>query len=626
MKHLHKFASVLLALVMALSLMVPAFAATTEPVNNPNHDVKGPLTITISNVSQGHTYEAYQIFKGNVSDDVTVDQNGATTAPDLIDAVLSNIEWGAGVNATEAQRVAAEVFPAVEADPDKNIEAVSAPTNAAEVAARLATASSEKVFEFAQKISKCLVESPNASSDKVTGDVTANTTATITVTSTGAGYYLVKDVADDETGTSQDVSLFMLQVVGPAKVVSKVGTPEPDKKVKDANDSTDATDTENSWQDSADHDINDIIDYQLTAKLPANIANYKTYKLTFTDNMSKGLTLVDKQGNEITDKYLSALEIYVAELDVDGKLVKVENATVTDPAVSYSPYTGTNTNYTGGNTLTITFDDITGFTPKDADGNSTMSNKVIVVEYKAKLNQNAAFANPNGLTLKYPSDPNHTGEGGDNPPEGETPEKVAIVFTFTGVVDKIDKDKKPLAGAEFTLYKWDNDAQEDENNEKWVAVGNETLNTVTDEGTKFSFKGLDDGRYKLVETKVPAGYNKADDIIFEIATEHGLNKETQKLEVTSFKIIVITKDANGTEKKTEYDGSNPQTNDAFKITANPTDGGNNFNTQVQNLQGTVLPETGGIGTTIFYIVGGLLTVGAVVLLVTKKRMSVDSDK
>ena len=146
MKHLHKFASVLLALVMALSLMVPAFAATTEPVNNPNHDVKGPLTITISNVSQGHTYEAYQIFKGNVSDDVTVDQNGATTAPDLIDAVLSNIEWGAGVNATEAQRVAAEVFPAVEADPDKNIEAVSAPTNAAEVAARLATASSEKVF------------------------------------------------------------------------------------------------------------------------------------------------------------------------------------------------------------------------------------------------------------------------------------------------------------------------------------------------------------------------------------------------------------------------------------------------------------------------------------------------
>ena len=294
--------------------------------------------------------------------------------------------------------------------------------------------------------------------------------------------------------------------------------------------------------------------------------------------------------------------------------------------MSYSPYTGTNTNYTGGNTLTITFDDITGFTPKDADGNSTMSNKVIVVEYKAKLNQNAAFANPNGLTLKYPSDPNHTGESGDNPPEGETPEKVAIVFTFTGVVDKIDKDKKPLAGAEFTLYKWDNDAQEDENNEKWVAVGNETLNTVTDEGTKFSFKGLDDGRYKLVETKVPAGYNKADDIIFEIATEHGLNKETQKLEVTSFKIIVITKDANGTEKKTEYDGSNPQTNDAFKITANPTDGGNNFNTQVQNLQGTVLPETGGIGTTIFYIVGGLLTVGAVVLLVTKKRMSVDSDK
>ena len=61
MKHLHKFASVLLALVMALSLMVPAFAATTEPVNNPNHDVKGQLTITISNVSQGHTLSLIHI-------------------------------------------------------------------------------------------------------------------------------------------------------------------------------------------------------------------------------------------------------------------------------------------------------------------------------------------------------------------------------------------------------------------------------------------------------------------------------------------------------------------------------------------------------------------------------------
>ena len=80
MKQAKKLAAVLLSLVLVLALAVPASAA-------------GNYTITITNDQAGHTYEAYQIFAGDVSDDIT--DNATDTGP-----ILSNITWGSGVDNT----------------------------------------------------------------------------------------------------------------------------------------------------------------------------------------------------------------------------------------------------------------------------------------------------------------------------------------------------------------------------------------------------------------------------------------------------------------------------------------------------------------------------------------------
>ena len=146
----------------------------------------------------------------------------------------------------------------------------------------------------------------------------------------------------------------------------------------------------------------------------------------------------------------------------------------------------------------------------------------------------------------------------------------------------------------------------------------------------FTFKGLDDGYYRLEETKTPTGYNTIAPLYFEVEATHddatGTLTELNIYEMTA----ILDKDGNVEELQRVADGTltgsviwgTPITTETDET--NKTEGGNAMD--VVNQSGATLPETGGTGTTIFYVVGGLLTVGAVVLLVTKKRMSVDSDK
>ncbi|MGM9538975.1 MAG: SpaA isopeptide-forming pilin-related protein, partial [Candidatus Onthomonas sp.] len=117
------------------------------------------------------------------------------------------------------------------------------------------------------------------------------------------------------------------------------------------------------------------------------------------------------------------------------------------------------------------------------------------------------------------------------------------------------------------------------------------------EGTTFTFSGLDDGDYRLTETTTPAGYNTIEDIYFTITAEHEIESDNPAL--TSLSGNVTTGEITFTSSTTE--GS--------------------LSTNVVNKAGSTLPETGGMGTTIFYVLGGILVVGAVVLLVTKKRMN-----
>ena len=211
----------------------------------------------------------------------------------------------------------------------------------------------------------------------------------------------------------------------------------------------------------------------------------------------------------------------------------------------------------------------------------------ITVEYNATLNDKAVIGsagNPNEAKLEYSNNP--YGDG-----TGKTPWDKVIAFTYQLVANKVDKDGEPVEGAGFTLYKWSDDES------KYVAVGSEIKGVTT-----FNFNGIDAGKYKLVESTVPDGYTKAEDLEFTVVATY----DTENLEPKFGTLTIKAGDKVISEGEDKV------------FTVNLAEGIST--TKVVNLTGTTLPSTGGMGTTVFYVVGGGLMAVAVVLLVTKKRM------
>ena len=372
-----------------------------------------------------------------------------------------------------------------------------------------------------------------------------------------SGYYLIKDEDGSQENEQDSYTLYIVQVVGEnITIAPKAGVPESEKKVDDKNDSN-TTEDEESWQDSADYDIGDHVPYQLTATLPDNVSNYTSYTLKFVDTMSRGLTY----------------DADSAEVFVNGK-----SAGKLEP--TSANYSGDDDRYTDGTVLTWNFDNIKA-APYNAGNNA-----VITIKYTAKLNNNAVMGsagNPNKMHIEFSNNPN--GEG-----TGKTPDDTNIVFTYKVVVIKVDEDKKPLAGAQFTL-------QKKQANGSWEDIGSAT---VSENQATFTFSGLDDGDYKLSETKTPDGYNDIADIVFTITAEHDIVSNDPRL--TS-----LTGDTTTGE-----------------ITFTPNTSNGSLTTDVENKSGAELPETGGMGTTIFYVLGAILVIGAGVLLIARRRT--DSEK
>ena len=258
----------------------------------------------------------------------------------------------------------------------------------------------------------------------------------------------------------------------------------------------------------------------------------------------------------------------VTSITLNGKIVDASNYTV-------------DTNPTDGDTFDVTF--------TQAFCDTLKANDKIVISYTATVNSSAVVGNSgntNESKVSY----------GDENNTKATPGSTTTTYTWSFDVLKYANDdkNKVLADAQFVLLNNDKSKVATIVNGKltgWVTVpaadagGNITwpANTTltTDANGKIEIAGLDADTYYLRETAAPAGYNKlADDV--EV-----------KIEPT---------------KTTASDGST--TLSLTPVTA-----------QVENKSGTELPSTGGMGTTIFYVIGGILVVGAVVLLVTKKRMS-----
>lgn len=358
------------------------------------------------------------------------------------------------------------------------------------------------------------------------------------------GYYLIKD-KDDSLQGQESYTEFILHVTDDVDANVKADVPSVEKKVKDTNDTTGDT---TGWQDSADYDIGDDVPFQLTATLANNIESYKTYSLKFNDTLSKGLDYNNDAVIKLGDKDVTSY--FTPSYDETAK------------------------------TLTFTCDNILAFGAANSDK--------IVVEYTAKLNENAvigAAGNPNTVYLDFSNNPNNGGEGD----RGKTPEDKVIVFTYKLTVNKVDKENKPLTGAEFSLFKKVNGKEE--------LVEVKKILSTNAEGTVFGFTGLDDGTYVLRETKTPDGYNSIEDQTFTISAKHDENSDDPKL-------TALTGDV----------ASGSIINLGVMLEKGE------LSTDVVNNKGSVLPSTGGAGRVAIYVIGAILVIGGGIVLVTKKRV------
>lgn len=239
--------------------------------------------------------------------------------------------------------------------------------------------------------------------------------------------------------------------------------------------------------------------------------------------------------------------------------------------------------------------------------------KYIIVEYTATLNQSAVIGlpgNSNKVYLEYSNKPDQSGSGENN--TGNTPEDEVLVFTYELDTTKVDgsNTETKLRDAKFVLLNSDGtkvakissgkfDGWQDlptAGSDGKIAAESWPTDTILTSNASglFTVTGLDAGTYKLREIVAPAGYN--------------LLKSDITVEITA-----------------TIDGT-PSTLTGLAVTADGTAGTGNVDSgivgiTVANNKGATLPETGGIGTTIFYTVGGILVLVAVVLLVTKKRMN-----
>jgi len=249
---------------------------------------------------------------------------------------------------------------------------------------------------------------------------------------------------------------------------------------------------------------------------------------------------------------------------------------------------------------------------------------IITITYTAKVADTAAIAgvgNKNDVALSWTNDDGTTGGNTDPSDNDNNYTKSSTIYTYAIALQKVDQDGKPLKGATFKLPFYVKKTAED-NIYVYAGTTPDAEKTYTNEVTTpesglIIIKGVkatvdSDGNaiegqkaYSIEETVAPDGYNK---LTAPVEVEAVKNSETTT-NVTTY--LDDKGNISDTQTKTKVTVTNDDISASVKVVVNKT--------------GAELPSTGGMGTTLFYALGGVLVTGAAILLVVKKRMERSSQ-
>ena len=545
MKKAGKLLPFLLVLTIVFSLSVTALAAETYTI-----------TVDGSGTVANHTFEAYQIFSGDLHAP-TANEGGTASK------ILSNIVWGTGVNTAAADFT------------------TDFPVSAAETAELLTTV--EQARAFAKKIAPFL---SNVHTDCDAKDPSGN----YVISNLPAGYYLVKDKDNSLTGENDFYTAYLMKVVANVTATPKGEKPTLEKQIQNNNTGEWSTTGNVAFQ------LGDTVKFRIITSVP-DVSRYPDgYTYIVHDTMTVGFT------SKVTaDK--ASVSIVIDNNPADTLAGDYYTITL-------DPHDGTGE--------TSHFDISIDISKAITDGKLQPGDK-LYINYEAVLNEKAdiyqigRYPNTNTAQLEYSNNPNGAGTG-------KTPESKVNAWTFPAIISKVDgKDNaKTLEGAKFVLSRNPNlkvsDMKCDENGDPTVLTDLIPLFAPADQTSTAQYdiataEQVDAGEHitYVIElgSKTLAGFGEHAYYLYETKAPNGYNLLSEPVKFTFH--------SSATNDFLAGDPAWITLNDsAIKLT------GMQF--EIANNSGATLPETGGIGTTLFYVIGALLVVGAGVLLVTKKRM------